>query len=83
MKFYPINPFFAAVMMSVLCMGMLGLFVVVPVACIQLTWNFFAGPLAHVPQISVLQACLLYLAFGTALYLLGFIQIDIEAKELE
>ena len=76
-----INPFLAALFLSLLCMGLVGLFVILPIVCIQWTWNLVAGPIDAVPLINVWQACLLYAAGATCLYLFGFIQIDIEAGE--
>lgn len=79
MRPLPIHPLGAAIFLAILVMGALGLAVLVPIACIQWAWNSVSA--AHMveslPPINVWQAALLYLAAGTALYLTGWVQIDI------
>ncbi|HEY9870052.1 MAG TPA: hypothetical protein V6D08_12875 [Candidatus Obscuribacterales bacterium] len=83
MKIFQVPPFTAAILLSALCMGMVGLFVVLPIACIQWTWNFFVAGYSVLPHINVWQAGLLYLAFATILYLSGVVQIDFEVHKAE
>jgi len=83
LRFHSINPFAAAAIMVVLAMGIIGLFVVLPIACIQMAWNLLASPFCQIPSINVWQSCLLYLALTLTLYLLGFVQLDIEAKGID
>jgi hypothetical protein len=73
----------AAIIITVLCMGGLGLFVLLPIACIQWIWNAITGMFQVLPLINVWQATLLYLAVATMLYLSGFVRITFEAKNLE
>jgi hypothetical protein len=80
MRPLPIHPLGAAIMLTVLAMGVLGFAVVLPIAFIQWAWNWVSA--VHlaalvIPPINVWQAALLYLAGGTALYLTGWVQIDI------
>jgi hypothetical protein len=81
MKMYQVHPLTAAIFLSILSMGLVGMFVMLPIACIQWSWNAIVSPVASLPEINVWQACLLYLSVGTVLYLLGFVQIDLEAKD--
>lgn len=83
MKIYQVHPLTAAIFLSVLCMGMVGIFVVVPIAAIEWTWNSLANVVALLPSINIWQASLLYLAGATILYLLGFVRFDVEASGME
>lgn len=87
MRPLPIHPLGAAIIFALLAMGLLGVVVVLPIACIQFTWNSLSlaadwlSQSYHssfsIPQINGFQAALLYLAFGLGLYLTGWVQIDI------
>lgn len=79
MKIYQFSPLGAAIIFSVLCLGVLGLVVVLPIACIAWTWNAIVPNLSTLPAINMWQAGLLYLACATVFYLIGFIQVDFEA----
>lgn len=79
MRSFRINTFGAAVLLSTLLMGVLGAFVLIPVACIQWTWNSLATQLFSLPLISAWQASLLYIAAGCILYLSGIVQIEIKS----
>jgi len=73
----------AAVIMAVLFMGLLGLFVLVPIAVIHVAWNSLVSPISHLPNISVWQAVLLYFMLATLAYLTGFLEINVEAREID
>lgn len=81
MKTFPFNPFGAAAIFTVLAMGLIGVLVVFPVACIHWTWNHFVPNYSVLPPINVWQAILLYLAVATVLFLSGFIQVELDAPE--
>lgn len=83
MRVFQVPPFFAAILLSALCMGLIGVFVVLPVACIQWTWNSLVAGVSALPHINVWQACLLYLALAAIVYLSGVVQIEIEATKAE
>lgn len=83
MKIYQVPPLVAAILLSALCMGVVGLFVVVPIACIQWTWNSLVVSYSSLPQINVWQASLLYLAVANILYLSGIVQINVEAHKAD
>jgi len=83
MKIYQVPPLAAAIILAVLTMGLVGMFVVLPIACIQWTWNFVVAGISILPQINIWQASLLYLAGAAVLYLLGILQIDVEAKPVD
>ena len=83
MKIYQVPPFTAAIFLSALCMGMVGLFVVLPIACIQWTWNYFVAGFSVLPGINLWQASLLYLACAIVIYLSGIVRIDVEAHKAE
>jgi hypothetical protein len=78
-----IPPFGAAVIFTVLFMGVLGVFVLLPIACIQWTWNSVMTSGNYLPLINVWQATLLYLALATLLYLSGMVRIEFEAEKLD
>lgn len=64
-------------------MGALGAFVVAPIACIEFTWNFAAHHLSYIPAIDPWQALLVYLAFASIVYMLGWVRIEIKTGSLE
>ena len=80
MKIFHLNIWGAAIIFALLVMGLLGLLVVLPIVCIQWVWNAFVSNVAPLPSINIWQAGLLYLAFGTLFYLLGFVQIEFETS---
>lgn len=73
----------AAIIFTILAMGVVGMFVVLPIACIQLTWNSVMNSFPVLPLINAWQATLLYLAMATALYLSGLVRIEFEAEKLD
>jgi hypothetical protein len=84
MKTYQVNPVTGAVFLSVLCMGMVGILVILPIACIQWTWNALVTGFTALPEINGWQASLLYLAGAIIAYLTGLIRIDTaEVEALE
>jgi hypothetical protein len=80
---FQINSFGAAIVLAALFMGVLGVFVVAPIACIEFTWNFAAYRLCYVPAINPWQALLVYLACASSVYLLGWIKIEIKTGSWE
>jgi hypothetical protein len=81
---FQINSFGAAVVLSTLLMGALGVFVIAPIACIEFSWNFMAKHLLfYIPLINPWQALLVYLAFASIVYLLGWIRIEIQTGSYE
>ena len=83
MRSFRVNSFEAAIILSTLLMGVLGAFVLIPVACIQWTWNSVATHLFALPLINAWQAILLYIAAGCLLYISGLVQIKIESETRE
>lgn len=83
MRSFRVNSFGAAVILSTLLMGVLGAFVLIPVACIQWTWNSLAAHMFALPLISAWQAILLYIAGGCLLYLSGLVHLEIKSETLE
>lgn len=83
MKIYQVPPIVAAIFFSALSMGAVGVFVVIPIAFIQWTWNCVVVGISSAPHISVWQALLLYLAGATVLYLSGIVQIKIETTNVD
>jgi hypothetical protein len=81
MKTYQVHPVTGAVFLSVLFMGMVGILVILPIACIQWTWNALVTGFTSLPEINGWQASLLYLAGAIIAYLTGLIRID--ATEVE
>lgn len=72
--------FGTAIIMAFLVIGLLGMFVLVPIICIQMTWNTVVPQLWPAPEINTWQATLLYLAGATIMYLTGLIRIEIETE---
>lgn len=73
----------AAIVFTLLCMGVVGMFVLLPIACIQWTWNSVITSLHELPLINVWQATLLYMAAGTILYLTGILRVEFGPKGAE
>lgn len=69
--------------LTVLCMGGLGMFVLLPIACIQWTWNSLMPSWGGLPVINAWQASLLYVAAAVSLFLSGLIRIEFEAEKAE
>jgi hypothetical protein len=76
----PLPAFATAVLFTALCMGALGMFVLLPIACIQWTWNSAMGSFRVLPVINGWQATLLYLAMATTLFLTGVVRIEFETE---
>lgn len=83
MRSFHINSFGAAIILTALFMGLLGAFVLIPVACIQWTWNSLAPQVFALPIISAWQAILLYVAVACLLYIFGLVQIEIRSEPFE
>jgi hypothetical protein len=81
MRSFHVNSFGAAVLLSVLLMGVLGAFVLVPVAFIQWTWNALAPAYFALPSINAWQAILLYMAGGCIVYLSGWVRVEFKSLE--
>jgi hypothetical protein len=72
-----------AVIVTVLAMGVLGMFVFIPIACIQWTWNSVMTSFPLLPLINAWQASLLYLALACGVYLSGIVRVEFEPEPLE
>ncbi len=83
MQGFHINSFSAAVLLSVLFMGVFGAFVLIPIALIEWTWNVLMTKFFLAPAINAWQSILLYLAGSTILYLSGLIQIEIKTEPID
>lgn len=83
MRTFHVHPFGAAIILSVLMMGILGAFVVIPIACINWTWNSVSAYISVVPEINAWQAGLLYLAGACIIYLFGIVQIEFKTGTLD
>lgn len=64
-------------------MGILGIAVLLPIACIQWTWNSVVTTCGYgsLPTINAWQASLLYLAVATSLWLSGLVRIEFELDQ--
>lgn len=82
MKFQ-MPPVAAAIIFTILGMGVLGMFVLLPIACIQWTWNSVMTSFRFLPLINAWQASLLYLAMAAALYVSGLVRIEFEAENAD
>jgi len=72
--------FGAAIFMTLLCMGAVGILVVIPIACIQLAWNSLMTSSGLLPAINSGQATLLYLAVALLVYLSGIVSIEFKSE---
>jgi hypothetical protein len=77
------HPLAAAIIFSVLAMGAIGFFIVVPVVCINWTWNCVVIHYTLLPHIQIWQAGLLYCAAACFSYLMGWVQIELKTETLE
>ena len=76
-------PILLIILFGVVLTALLGLFVVMPTAFLEWSWNLFASATELVPQIGTGQAFLLYLALGLLLYILGLVKIEFKVEKLE
>lgn len=83
MHSFHVNSFGAAVLLSALFMGLFGVLVIAPIACIEFSWNFLATHIWTLPIINPWQALLLYLAMACIIYILGWVQIEIKTGTAE
>lgn len=80
MRTFQMPPFAAAIIFSVLVMGAIGLFIVVPIVGIFLSWNLLIAHNLALPHIQLWQAGLLYIAMACIAYLSGWVQIEVKAE---
>jgi len=80
---YEFHPITAALLLTVLIIGLTGVFVVLPIAFIQWLWNGTVPHFSALPQIAPWQAGLLYLAMAALLYLSGLVRIEIQTGPSE
>ena len=78
MRKFKLHPIAAASFLSILFAGILGTFVVVPIACINWTWNTVASHFDRIPLINAWQSGLLYIAAACLLYLSGIVHIEVK-----
>ena len=77
---FPMPTYSAAIFMTGISMGALGLCVVLPIACIQWTWNMVMSTYGFLPHINAWQAALLYVAAATMLFVSGIVTIEFEPE---
>ncbi len=70
----------AAIIFTVVVTGLLGLFLFLPIICINWAWDSVVTAILPVPSIAIWQACLLYMALITAAYLLGLLQVEFKTE---
>jgi hypothetical protein len=75
---FQIPTYSAAIFLTGLAMGILGLCVLVPIFCIQWTWNSVVSTYGVLPTINAWQASLLYVASATLLLISGIVPIELE-----
>lgn len=83
MRTFYIHPLAAAIILSVLCMGVVGLLVAFPIVCINWFWNDVVAQWMSLPTINVWQSSLLYLAVACIIYIAGFVRIEIKAETVD
>lgn len=77
---FQIPTYSAAIFLTGISMGFLGLCVLLPIACIQWTWNCVMSTCRLLPLINAWQASLLYVASATLLFLSGIVKIEFEPE---
>lgn len=70
----------AAIVFTILSMGVIGIAVILPILVLQWTWNQFIPSLVSLAPINVWQAILLYCAFAAILYLTGLVRVEIDME---
>lgn len=80
MRTFHLHPIAAAIIFSILIMGVLGTFVLMPIICINWVWNTVVAGHTSLPDITIWQAGLLYLASACIVYLSGLIRIEIKTE---
>ncbi len=83
MRTFFIHPFLAALIFSVLVIGALGAFILVPILCIHWIWNVVVVGWTPLPSIGLWQSCLLYSACACLVYLCGLVRIEFKAETLD
>jgi hypothetical protein len=83
MRTFFIHPLVAAIIFSVLLMGALGAFVLLPIFCINWLWNAVVSGWTLLPVIAPWQACLLYVAFACLIYIFGLVRIEFKTENLD
>jgi len=73
----------AVVFLAILAQGMLGAFVVVPIVCINWSWNSVVSQYTQLPPIVWWQATLIYLTVACLIYLSGFIRVEVKAEKID
>jgi hypothetical protein len=82
MRTFFVHPLALAIILAVVITCGLGAFLFVPIILINWGWNSLIAAHSPLPQIAVWQACLLYFAFVTSCFLLGFIRVEIGTEEV-
>ncbi len=83
MQKFDLNPIGAAFFCAAIAQGVLGAFVVLPIFCINWTWNSVVSQYMFLPPIVWWQAVLIYLAVAAAIYASGLIRIEIKAETVD
>lgn len=83
MRTFHVHPLAAAIIFSVLLMGALGAFVLLPIICINWVWNEFLAGHTALPPIGLWQAGLLYVACACLFYILGLVRVEFRAETLD
>lgn len=77
---FDVTPFSGAILMVALAMGAIGILVVVPIACIEWSWNAIAQTVNFIPAINAWQAALLYVMAALSMHLTGIFRVEIRAN---
>jgi hypothetical protein len=83
MQTFHIPPFSAAIILSILLMGALGVFVILPIAFINWSWNLVIVHFSRLPEINGWQSSLLYIALACSLFAFGFVRIEVKTGTVE
>jgi hypothetical protein len=83
MRTFYIHPLVAAIIFTVLLMGVLGLVVAWPIVLIHWAWNVAVVNWTALPTISLWQSSLLYLAVVCVVYLAGLVRIEFKAETVD
>jgi len=83
MRTFFLHPLTAAIICTVLFMGVLGFLFFLPFGCIYLFWNNVIAQHTALPPIGFWQTSLLYAAFACIFYLSGIVRIEIKTENLD
>ena len=79
MRSFQIHPLFAVIALSLMLLGIISLFIWLPIVCLNWVWNNWVSAITTLPAIGLWQAALLYSALICIIYLSDLVHIEFKA----